>query len=225
MQKLVLYVLLITASFGFTGCFEILEEVNLAADGSGDLKVTINLSQSKSTLANYLKMGEFQGYAIPTVEEMEHEVGRVRSALRSMDGMSNVEVNSNFTDFIFEVKGRFSNVQVLNEAINKVANTLNRTPFDILELDNFDYTGKSFRRYFNYPLTVIDFDEIPSMYQYMLDTGKMVSIYRFDRPIRVCTNDDARISPNKQSVMMESTIGAMIRGERTIANSVVLHSK
>ncbi|MCB0706747.1 MAG: hypothetical protein KDC34_15635 [Saprospiraceae bacterium] len=225
MKQIAFYTLLLFSGLSLTGCFEILEEVQLASDGTGDLKVTVNLSQSKSTLANYLKMGEYEGYEIPSVAELEKEIIRVRDVLRSVNGMSQVEVKSNFTDFIFEIKGRFSNVQVLNVAINEVAKALNPSPFDPLELDNFDYTGKSFRRYFNYPLSLLDFDDIPSIYQYMLDTGKMTSIYRFDRDIRACTNTNAQISPNKQSVMLETTIGAMIRGERTIANSVILYPK
>lgn len=225
MKKIVFYVALLIGSLSFTGCFEILEEVNMASDGSGDLKVTINLSQSKTTLENYLKMGEFQGHSIPTIQEIKGEIAKVQNTLRSVAGLSAVEVKSNFTDYIFEIKGHFSNVQVLNVAINEVAKSMNRTPFHTLELDNFDYTGKSFRRYFNYPLTVVEFDEIPSMYQYVLDTGKLTSIYRFDRDIRACTNGDALISPSKHSVKLETSIGQMIRGERTIANSVILHPK
>ena len=225
MKMIGLFSLLALLAFSTTGCFEILEEVNLHADGTGDLKFTINLSESKTTLASYLELGEFQGQKVPTVAEMQAELTKVRSTLERIEGLSNVEVISNFTDFVFEVRTAFSNVQALNTAINAVADAFNDTPFQTLELDNFDYTGQAFRRYFNYPVTLLDFEDMPGMYQYVLDSGKLTSVYHFDRDVRAVTNDNAVISPSHRSVMLQTSVGSMIRGESTIANSVILHPK
>jgi hypothetical protein len=205
----------------FTGCFEILEEVDLKNDGSGTVKLTINMSESKTNLANFLNAGEVQGIKLPSRKEIERDIARVKQALIESAGISDVNTSTDFEEFVFVFSANFDEVEHLNQAINQVADALNRTPFETIELDNFDLTDKSFRRYFNYPVSLIDYESLPSMHRYVLETARLVNIYRFDRPVRTCTNEKAQISPSRQAVKMECSVGEVLSGSRTIANSVI----
>ncbi|MCB0617564.1 MAG: hypothetical protein KDC43_01445 [Saprospiraceae bacterium] len=216
-----LLILVLAATLPLTGCFEILEEVDLNDDGSGTLSLTINLSESKANLANYMKMKEVQGIRVPTQQEIEAEIGKIKKALASAKGISNVVAASDFEDFIFNIKGDFTNVKDLNNAINFVADAINRTPFETIKLDNYDYTTKAFRRYFNYPVTLLDYDQLPTMQRYMLETARIVSVYRFQKPIRTYTNEQAQVSASKKAIKLEQSVGALIKGDATIANSVI----
>ena len=204
-----------------TGCFEILEEVDLNDDGSGRVKITANLSESSTNLSNYMKMGEVDGFKVPSKSKIEQDLAKLQKALAAAEGISNVQSSSNFEDFIFEVSADFEDVQLLNKAINSVADAMNPTPFEIVKLDNFDYTTRVFRRYFNYPVSLIEFDQLTTMQRYMLESSRIVSIYRFERPIRTFTNDAAQVSPNKRAIKMEQTISSILKGDQTIANSVI----
>jgi hypothetical protein len=204
-----------------TGCFEILEEVNLAPDGSGHLKMTINLSESKTNLTNYMNMEEVQGIPVPSKDEIIRDINRIKTALSKSEGMSNVETTYSFENFIFTVSGDFDNTQHLNDGINNVIGALNRTPFEVVKLDNFDFTEKAFRRYFNYPVSLLDYETLPVMHQFMLESAKIVSIYRFQKPIRLFTNDNARLSPSKKAIKLENSVGDVLQGKTTIANSVM----
>ncbi|MCB0677201.1 MAG: hypothetical protein KDC30_10965, partial [Saprospiraceae bacterium] len=115
----------------------------------------------------------------------------------------------------------FTNVKDLNNAINFVADAINRTPFETIKLDNYDYTTKAFRRYFNYPVTLLDYDQLPTMQRYMLETARIVSVYRFQKPIRTYTNEQAQVSASKKAIKLEQSVGALIKGDATIANSVI----
>ena len=118
-------------------------------------------------------------------------------------------------------KVTFDNVQNLNNAINNVAQSMNRTPFEVVKLDNFDYSNRSFRRYFNYPVSLIDFENLPMSQQYVLESARMVSMYRFDRPIRTFTNESAEVSPDKKMIRLENSLGGIIKGSSTPANNII----
>jgi hypothetical protein len=204
-----------------TGCFEILEEVDMNSDGSGTVTLTVDLSESKANISNYMEMNEVQGVAVPSKKEIEQEVARIKKALASSPGISEVRANSDFENFVFSVSGNFDKVNHLNNAVNNVIAAVNRFPFSTMDLDNFDYTDSSFRRYFNYPVSMVDYQGLPTMYQYMLESARMVSMYRFQRPIRTCTNEKAVVSGDKRTIRLQHTLGEIIRGTGTIENSVL----
>ncbi|MEM1220975.1 MAG: hypothetical protein AAGH79_18785, partial [Bacteroidota bacterium] len=80
MKNFSVYCMLFLVSFLLTGCFEIKEQVHLKKDGTGRVTLTMNLSESKVNVANYLKMGEVNGIKIPDIREIEAEFQKVKSA-------------------------------------------------------------------------------------------------------------------------------------------------
>jgi len=208
----------------FSSCFEITEEVNMKSDGSGDMLLTVNMSQSKANLKNYMEMEEVQGIKVPSRSEIEKEIVNVKSVLANVKGLSNVKINTDFEEFIFTVSGRFDNVKTLNVAINKVASKLNKTPFPTIKKKNFDYNTGKFTRYFKYlkdlNLTQQEYDDLNFTARFIMESAKYVSVYRFDKPVKKVTNAKAQVAPSKKAVKLESNFAEILTGKKSIENII-----
>ena len=88
-------------------------------DGSGTVILTLDLSQSKENLSNYLKAGEVNGQEIPTQAEMEMEILKLKNVISTVPGISNVKAEKDFKEFVFKIHSDFKDVKTLNTAINK----------------------------------------------------------------------------------------------------------
>lgn len=205
----------------FSSCLEIREEVDMNADGSGSILFTLDMRESKSNLANYMRSGRVEGRAIPSQSEMEKDLAKIKRALSSVAGISEVDVNSDFNEYVFSIGMNFDQVSTLNKAINTAAQAMNKTPFEVVQLDNFDLTPRSFRRYFDYPIYWIDYNELSLMQQYLLESARITGVYRFQRPIKACTNAKAQISPTKRAVLLQSSLSDLVQGNTSLVNSII----
>ncbi len=218
-MKQILFFLLLSLSF--TSCIEIMEEVNLNADGSGSGVVTVNLSASKDNLKSYMDQGSYEGNQLPTQSEMEAEIEKLVNALQKVEGLSNVQSNSNFEDFVFKFSGDFKDIEVLNSMMGTVAKELSNQPLPKMMIkDNFRYDGKEFKRLFDYPIDYTLYDRLPTMQRFILENTNLVSIYRFKQPVKQYSNRKARLSPTKKALMMMTTFAEIMKGETKIENTV-----
>ena len=106
--------------FSFTSCFEIVEDISFKKDGSGVLKLILNLSQSKNEINTLMKLDSSSGYNIPTESDINSYLDRALQKLKSIEGLSNVSINRDFKNWIFEVKTNFKNGENLEKAIQSV---------------------------------------------------------------------------------------------------------
>lgn len=204
----------------FSSCFEITEEVTMNEDGSGNFRLTVNLSESRQSLVNYMKMDEVEGVAVPSQEKMEADLDLVSRTLREMDGLSKVVVIRDFERFIFTFSGEFTRVEVLNEAINEVVGTLNRTAHPILEEQNFTHSEQEFTRRFKYPIPEDVYEDASLTMRYLMDSARLVSVFRFSKPIKRNSNQHTLISPSRKSIMLHATIAELIKGEVLLDNKI-----
>lgn len=203
------------------GCFEIREEIDLNNDGSGRATFTLNLSESKTNLANYMRLGTAEGHKVPTRQELEEEIASLKRTFAASKGITEVRTYSNFEDFIFSFSARFDNIQNLNTAINKVLATFEQAPAGEAQPRNFAWSAGHFRRYFEYQMNSADYNQLTSMQRYMLEEARMVSIYRFQQPIKEYSNPNAVIAPNRRAIKLEVSLGTAIKGAETLANSIL----
>ncbi|MBK7407726.1 MAG: hypothetical protein IPL49_09495 [Saprospirales bacterium] len=203
-----------------TGCFELREEVDLRADGSGRFTFTLNMSESKSNLATYMRLGTFNGKEVPTREDIAEEVAFLKKTLAACKGISEVRTFSNFEDFIFSIGGQFDNVQNLNAAMDRISAAMNRDSEPAGQFRSFGYSPNVFRRYFDYPVELMDYSELTTLQRYMLEQARVVSIYRFQQSIRDFSNPEAEIAPNRRAIKLEVTVGSLMKGGGTMANSI-----
>jgi len=196
----------------------------MKSNGSGDMLLTVNMSQSKDNLKNYMKMEEVQGIKVPNQSEIEKEIANVKRVLSKVKGLTNVKIKSDFNEFIFNVSGDFDNVKTLNVAINKVASELNRSPFPTIKKDNFDYSQGTFKRYFKYlkdlNLTQEEYDGLNFTARFIMESAKYISVYRFDKPVKRVSNAKAQVAPSKKAVKMESNFAEILTGKKTIENTI-----
>ncbi|MEL6926184.1 MAG: hypothetical protein AAFO94_19230, partial [Bacteroidota bacterium] len=149
-------------------------------------------------------------------------LAEAESILKKMEGISNVQLTKDYNEFIFSVTGNFANVTALNKAVNGLAEKMNRSPFPTLRRKNFSYTEGTFTRHFDYPVDAEAYGKLNSMVRYVMETARVVSIYRFAQPVRRQSNEKARVSPSKKAVMMMTTLGSIAKGETTPANTIEL---
>ena len=166
------------------------------ADGSGELRLNIDLSQSKSNLVGYMNAGEINGVEIPSKAKIKSEIKKLKKALSKIKGISKVKAKSDFDEFVFEVTADFKNMKALNKAINASVKTFNQTPFPLPRFKHFSFKENKFSRLFNYTderFTQEEFDGMMSVVRYLMESAKVVSIYRFEEPVKNVSNSKAKV--------------------------------
>lgn len=224
MKKSFYLLFLLAISVSLTSCFEIREEVTVKPDGSGMITMTLDLSESKYNLATFMKAGEVQGEKIPSQAEIEQQLNEVRQALQNLPGLSNIQQKRDFENFIFSFSGDFSHIKYLNEAINTFVKKVNENVNPPIGLvDNFYFSNNTFQRYFNYPVETVseeEYKELGSMERFMLETARLVQVYRFEKPVKSISNARAQLSPSKKAVKIEHKLADLVRGSSTVASKL-----
>src|SRR3982750_2374922 len=95
--KLVLFAFLIPL---FSSCFEVIEEISMRNDGTGDVVLTINLSQSRTKVASVMLLDSVQGYKVPSKQKIQQELSEAVAYLKKSEGISNVKSSSDFNSYI-----------------------------------------------------------------------------------------------------------------------------
>lgn len=212
---------MLLAIFLLSGCFEIREEVNMKADGSGEVTFVMNLSQSKENVAKYMAMGSVEGYKVPSKQEVETNLAKIKATMSAVPGISAVLTKSDWSNYIFTVSGRFAHVEALNKAMEIVGKEYDKEgKYAATGKSGFGYNNAQFKRMFSYPTKAKEFGELPSMQRYMLESAKMTSIYRFDRNIRKVGHPKAQLSPSGKAVMLTLPLSDLMKGTSTLANTV-----
>ena len=223
MIKLFQTTFLLAIIFSLSSCFDVTEEIKLNNDGSGELKLIVDLSQSKTNLAGYLENGNINGVEIPTKSEIKSEIKKLKKTLSKIKGISKVSTKSDFKDFVFEVKAGFANMKALNKAINASVKTFNQTPFPIPRYKHFDFEKGKFSRLFEYTderFTDDEYDNFNAMVKYIMESANIVSIYRFEDPIKNQSNRQAQLSPSKKAIKLEGNIAEFVTGKVTLENHI-----
>lgn len=223
MKKLFQTTFLFAILISFTSCFDVTEEVKMNADGSGELRLNIDLSQSKGNLTGYMDAGEINGVEIPSEAKIKSEIKKLKKALSKIKGISKVKAKSDFDEFVFEVTADFKNMKALNKAINASVKAFNQTPFPLPRFKHFSFKENKFSRLFEYTderFTQEEFDGMMSVVRYLMESAKVVSIYRFEESVKNVSNSKAKISPSKKAVMLEGNIAEFATGKKTLENHI-----
>jgi len=224
MKNLIQPIIILCFSLFFVGCFEVTEEVDMNTNGSGDVTLTVNLSESKDNLKAYWKMDQVQGVEVPKKDEIEGEIAKVKKALSAVKGISNVSTTADYEEFVFTISSSFNDVKSLNKGINAVVSELNRTPMPAMKKDNFAYSQGKFTRFFeympNWRLNDEEYDNLNISARFVMETARVVGIYRFEEPVKSYTNKKAELSPSKKAVKFETNIADLIKGQASIENEI-----
>jgi len=204
-----------------SSCVDIFDEIILHADGSGTYKYTVNLSASKVKINSVLALDSLDGKRVPNIQEIKDKITLYQSKLEAKEGISNVKVESNFTDFIFKINCDFTSVAALQTAVKEVIMEESKDRTNPAFNDTWlTWDGTKLVRSvpdFQAPLNKLKPED-----QELLKSGKYIVVSRFDNPVTKCDNPNAQISPSKTAVMVKSTPYAVAQNPVILKNTIIL---
>jgi hypothetical protein len=208
--------------FSFSSCIEIIDDLTVNEDGTGTFKYTVNLSSSKVKLNSYLALDSLDGKKVPSLEEIKTRINEVVASLKSKEGITNLTMESNYTDFIFKLKMDFNSVVNLQAAIKAVAkeNSKNKE-LDELSHNWLSFTKESLSRSVpNLSLertNNLSADEIAA-----LKVGTYTSITRFEQEVEKFDNKNGTLAKNKKAVMVRTDVYSLIQKTHLLDNVIYL---
>ncbi len=205
-----------------TGCFEVIEEVVLNDDGSGQITMTVNLSQSKTKLSSIMLMDSINSYKVPNREEIERNMSKMIKEINGLPGVSNVNEKMDFSEYIFSVSCDFENVDALNNIITHFSTGNYKATSKSQKQFTFDESQKKFTRDYHYNLSR-ELDKVKRQDREVLQDATITTIHRFESDVTSSDNKLSKIAGNKKAVLLRVDVNDMINGSETIKNSISLH--
>lgn len=208
--------------FSFTSCIEIIDDLSINEDGSGTFKYTVNISSSKVKLNSYLALDSLDGKKVPSLNEIKEHVNEVVSSLENQEGISNLSIESNYSDFIFKLKLDFNSVKELQAAIKAVAqeNSKNKL-LEELNHNWLSYSNESLVR--SIPKMNIERAKNMSSEEItLLKEGTYTSITRFENEVTRFDNNKAVLAKNKKAVMVRTDMYSLSQKTQLLDNTIYL---
>jgi hypothetical protein len=221
MKRYIVNLLLLLSLFLFTGCFEIIEEISLNDNGSGNISMTANLSRSKTKISSIMLMDSINGYKVPKKETVQKHINKIVSELKQIKGVSNVKYNTDFNDYIFNISCDFTNVEVLNKVILHF--TTKNKANTVTKAKQFSYNKKTktFVRTYKYNIAN-EMKKINEKDKDVLQNASVTTIYRFQSSIISASNKKAHRSKNQKAIMLNVTVQDIINHQSDIKNTIKL---
>lgn len=187
-------------SLTLTGCFDIIEEVDLNENGSGHFKLTMDLSQSEGWIDTFLKLETYRGKKVPSTRQIESKLDSVKLIVASVEGISNVEQENDFESYIFSWSFDFVSIQQLNNALNKLMDIYGtKVREDVTGDKYYSYNGKTIVR-----SNTVDAQSLMDKMKsdtLLLKTSNYVHIVRSSRSIAQARNRNSKISKSGKAVL------------------------
>ena len=180
-------------------CIQIFDEIIVHNDGSGTYNFAVNLSESKIKINSILALDSIDGKRVPKIPEVKEKIAFYIKKLEAQEGISNVQVEANYVDFIFKFRCDFKNVTALQEGIREVVSEEMKNKSEPLLTDTWlSWDGQTLTR--SIPSFVIPLSKLNVKEQEELKNGKYFSVSRFDKEVSKSKNTQAVISPSKKAV-------------------------
>ena len=174
-----------------TSCFQVVQHITIHKDGSGNARIILNLSESKTKVKELIESGNYLEYKIPSKQQIISRLDTMRMTLEATENIYNVKVQQDFNEYIFTLTFDFK---------------------DVNELDKNSKTGKQFLRYSNNQLEVIEpenfvLPEDAKKEPIILEKANFMTVIKLpDNTILETSNTNYNISPNKQAIMIRGTL-------------------
>ena len=214
--------LLICLPLLFSSCFEIIEEISLRADGSGDMTITVNLSQSKTKVASIMLMDSVNGYKVPSRQIIQKEMSDAVARLRKMPGISNVKSTTDFNNYIGTISFSFKDVSNINNISQSI---LEAQKIKATNISTYSYnkaTASFSRDYRYYATAKAEFNKLKKEGREIFRTATYTSIYRFPAAVSRSSNTLAKISKSRKAVMQTCSVMDLINGKVSVSNQILL---
>jgi len=216
--SLFLFVCLIS----LTGCFEIVEQLFLKTDGSGDFQMVLNLSKSRTRLNSIMKMKTINGHDVPSKEDIRYRLSEIEKTVSKTAGISNVKTSIDFDNFIASINCNFKNVAALNNAVKNIylkENAGKKAPEKI-----YEYNAGVFQRWNKYSFKD-DYTKLSNADKEVFATANYTAIFKFESAVSAASNKETRIAPSKKAVMLKLNTLDVITEKKSIENKINLTNR
>lgn len=207
-----------------SSCVEIIDDLSLNADGSGTFKYTVNLSSSKVKINSILALDSLDGRKVPSLDEIKGDINRLVEAFKTKEGVSNVNLDANYEDYLFKISCDFNSLLDLQNAIKEVIKE--ETSYkDTPELEhNWLSLEKNVLERSVPQITIEKAKEIKQSEKDLLKEGSYTSITRFTQVIEDYKNQNSRVSKNGMAIMVKTDPYSLIEDHHLLDNTIYLKS-
>ncbi len=209
-------IILLFLTWSLTSCFDVIQDVKVNSDRSGEFKLKVNLSKSKDQLDRLLSQDSIQGHKIPSKSEISSKLNQLKSKLSQLEGISNVVLTKNFSEYIFDVSFSFKNIDNLNQAQNEIK----QLDPNIGQPVRFTLTDKMFSCQYSEKLLAKANNKLVKFKFEELKTANLISIFRFDKNVKNCSSSSCKISKNGQNTFNKISATDFIENTRNQSISV-----
>lgn len=205
-----------------SACIEISDDITLNNNGSGSLRYKINLSSSKVKINSILALDSLDGKPVPSKEQISSKINEFVRILDAQEGISNVLVEENYTDFIFKFSCDFTSINNLQDAI---ALSIAQISKDKISSPSDQYWlswdgNKLVRSIPSYITEQIKNYKVQDAQ--LLKDGVYTSIARFERPVVSFENKLSTLSKNQMAVMVRTNTLDLKENQHLLDNTIVL---
>lgn len=221
MKHFLKHFLLLLPLLFLVSCFDILDKVNVKADGSGEYSLILNASKSKTRLASISKMETINGKKVPKKGEIEAKINEAARIFKSVPGISNVKTSMNFDNYIIKLSCNFKKIENINAGLDqlKAKNILGKmVPTQI-------YSHNSAKKIFTrnkINTFKSDYDKLSTADKEVFNNAKYTSVLQFENTVKSQSNNAYQLSPNKKAMKLEGNILDFILQKKQIQNNIIL---
>lgn len=213
--------LLVCCTLTLQSCFDIIEEVSMNTDGSGNFKLVLNMSRSKTKINSLMKMKTVNGHEVPTKQEIKSKAAAIEKTIQQTAGISNVKTALDFENFIATFNCRFANVNSLNNAVKNIGGKeVTKQPGTEKNYE-YDAGTKTFSRLNKFSLKD-EYQKLSAADREIFNDASYTGIYRFQNDVAAASNVSSKVSVNKKAVMLKHNALDIITNKKSIENKITL---
>ena len=203
-----------------TSCFDILEKVNVKADGAGEYTIILNASKSKTRLASIAKMETINGKKVPKKSEIENKINEAAGIFKATPGITNVKTSMDFDHYIIRLSCSFKKIENINAGLErlkaqKILGKMVPTQVYSQNLDKKTFTRNKVSTFKE------DYDKMSKADKEVFNDAKYISVLQFENTVKSQTNTAYSLSPNKKALKMEADILDLILQKKQIQNTIL----
>lgn len=220
MKNIIKQLLLLLPLLLLTSCFDILDKINVKADGSGEYSLILNASKSKTRLASISKMETINGKKVPKRSEIEAKINDAARIFKATPGISNVKTSMDFDNYIIKLSCNFKKIENINAGLEqlKAKNIVGKmVPVQLYSQspEKKTFTRNKVSSFKN------DYDKMSKADKEVFNDAKYTSVMQFENTIKSQTNNAYLLSPNKKAVKLEAQVLDFILQKKQLQNTIL----
>ena len=220
-MKIKVYLILLSCILLLQSCFEIIEQVFIKDDGSGNFELVLNMSKSKTKINSIMKMKKVNGHDVPGKEEITKKINDLEKTIHQTPGISNVKTSVDFDNYIVTLSCSFNKVSNLNTAVKNIGDKEKHSGPALEKSYEYEAGSKIFTRLNRFSLRE-EYNKMSNADREIFATANYTSIFRFISDVSNTSNKESKVAGNKKAVMLKLNALDIVTGKKTIENKINL---